>query len=225
MFHIKICGVTRVEDARLCTESGADAIGLNFYPPSARCVSREAARTIADSTPGSMAKVGVFVNATSRTILETFDHVGLDIIQLHGDETPEMIRELGQRRVIKAFRCKVEKSDEVLEYLQFCRRIDVQLAGLLLDAHVPGKYGGTGLTLDWQFVSQIQACAQCPFLVLAGGLTAENVDQAIRSAHPSAVDTASGVECAPGVKDPNRTRAFIQNAIAAFAALREERQS
>ena len=144
MFRIKICGVTSAEDAAVCADSGADAVGLNFYPPSPRHVTIEAARLIVARLPPSVAKVGVFVNPSLEEVIRAHDTVGLDIIQLHGDESPDVVEQLDQRPVLKAFRCIERGPDWMLTYVQACRERKASLAGVLIDAHAPGKYGGTG---------------------------------------------------------------------------------
>ena len=219
MFRIKICGVTSVQDALLCADGGADAIGLNFYSHSPRHLSIETAQRIVAGLPPKVTKVGVFVNATLGDIVHAYDTVGLDIIQLHGDEPPEMINQLEKRPILKAFRCKTSDSEVVVGYLRDCRELNAHLVGVLLDAYAPGKYGGTGMALDWDSVSDVKSRLEGVPLILAGGLNSENVSQAIQMAQPWAVDTASGVESSPGNKDPNLTRAFIQSASAAFARL------
>ena len=219
LFRIKICGVTSIRDALLCADGGADAIGLNFYPHSPRHVSIETAQRIVAALPPRVSKVGVFVNASPEEVIHAYDTVGLDIIQLHGDEPPEMIEQLDNRPVLKAFRCKTSDAGQVVAYLRVCRERNACILGVLLDAYAPGKYGGTGMALDWESVSAVRGCLGGVSLVLAGGLNPENVSQAIQTAQPTAVDTASGVESSPGTKDPDRTRAFIQNASAAFARL------
>jgi phosphoribosylanthranilate isomerase len=219
LFRIKICGVTSAVDALLCAECGADAIGLNFYPRSPRHVSIETAQRIVAAIPPLVAKVGVFVNASPAEIIHVYDTLRLDMIQLHGDEPPAMIPGLGRRPVLKAFRCKTSDPEEVAGYLRACGEQGEYLPGVLLDAYTPGMYGGTGMVLDWEFVSTVKNHLGGSSLVLAGGLTSENVGQAIQTAQPSAVDTASGVESSPGKKDPNRTRAFIRNAADAFSRL------
>jgi phosphoribosylanthranilate isomerase len=225
MFRIKICGVTREEDARSAAQCGADAIGLNFYAGSARFVDRQQARRIIAVLPPGVAKVGVFVNQAVEEILATYDELGLDFIQLHGDEPPAMIGRLGGRPVVRALSwgtrlaCRDGPSESlavIRSHLDDGRRCGALPTAVLIDAPIAGHYGGTGQTMDWQALSQWrQTLGDLP-LVLAGGLRPENVAEAIRACRPSAVDTASGVESRPGVKDRARLEAFVFAARRAF---------
>jgi phosphoribosylanthranilate isomerase len=218
-FSIKICGITRPEDAVAAAEAGADAIGLNFYPKSPRCVSLEQARAIVDVLPAGVAKVGVFVNATSCSVSATAHRLGLDLVQLHGDESPEYLAELGGLEVVRAFRCGPDGLTAVHTYLGRCQKIGWMPRMVLCDAYQQDAYGGTGKVVDWEAVANYNGAAGLPALVLAGGLTPENVGEAIRIVRPAGVDTASGVELQPGVKDPDRTRRFVEAAREAFASL------
>ena len=216
MFQVKICGVTNLEDARCCAEAGADAIGLNFYPPSPRCVGVDVARRIALEMPSTMTKVGVFVNASRDEMLRTCDQVGLDAIQLHGDETPQMMAELAGRQLVKAFRCGSDDVRPLAEFLRRCEDLGCRPCGVLIDAYQPSVFGGTGQTANWSLVRNLSKLLLDIPIILAGGLRPENVAAAIEATHPAAVDTASGVESEPGRKDPQRVRAFIGNAWDAF---------
>jgi phosphoribosylanthranilate isomerase len=216
VFQVKICGVANLEDALCCAEAGADAIGLNFYPPSPRCVPVEVARRIALRLPPTVTRVGVFVNATPEDVLRTCDHVGLDAVQLHGDETPQIIRQLAGRQVIKAFRCGSRDFRPITEFLHRCADLDCRPGGVLIDAYQPSSYGGTGQSADWSLVRELSDLLSETPVILAGGLRPENVAAAIEASRPAAVDTASGVESAPGLKDGERVRRFIRNAWDAF---------
>lgn len=216
MFRIKICGVTCGDDARAVAQAGADAIGLNFFPGSARWIDRATALEIARQIPVGVAKVGVFVNAEIRDCIETHDQVALDAIQLHGDEPPEYLQELGSRRVIRAFRCGEEGMAPVLQYLADCQRLGCLPDMVLMDAFRPGHYGGTGETINWMTLIGHRQNQQLPPLVLAGGLRPETVAHAIEVVQPAAVDTASGVESSPGHKDRARVEAFVSAAREAF---------
>ena len=242
MFRIKICGITNVDDALTVASAGADAVGLNFYPKSPRYITPERAREIVDSLPGGMVKVGLFVNAPDEQVRQTFDQLGLDLIQLHGDEPPGFLAELGDRPVMRAFRLGpggVLESPSLLDpgellagsprqphalepigaYLAHCRWLGCTPRLVLADAYVEGTYGGTGQIADWQSLKAYRSArgeATIPPLVLAGGLTPENVAEAIRTVRPAAVDTASGVESGPGRKDPAKVEAFVRAARAAF---------
>jgi len=241
MFRIKICGITRPEDALAVASSGADAIGLNFCQQSPRFVSADRARKIAAATGGSLAKVGVFANATSGEIDRLCGAVGLDWVQLHGDEPPELLSELGAQKILRAFRLDDRGLGPIADYLDACRVAGRMPDAVLVDAHVAGQYGGTGRTVDWQALTNSNrdpaatesasrlAIGDRPAdgvdskwrrglpLVLAGGLTPDNVAEAIRTVRPDAVDTASGVESAPGLKDPDRCKRFIAAAREALA--------
>jgi phosphoribosylanthranilate isomerase len=214
VFRIKICGITTVEDALLAAEAGADAIGLNFYERSPRYVTAERAKEICAALPRGVAKVGVFVNSLPKGVVATAERLGLDAVQLHGDEGPDFLAALGQLPVIRAFRCKEATLDGVRAFLNLCEPAAHPVA-ILLDAHAPGGYGGTGQVLDWAAIRREQHKLGGLPLILAGGLTPENIAEAIRIARPAAVDTASGVESAPGKKDSAKVRAFITAAKAA----------
>jgi phosphoribosylanthranilate isomerase len=217
MFRVKICGITSVDDARAVAAAGADAVGLNFYPKSPRCITLEKAWQIVDAVPAGMVKVGVFVNATAEEVCCTFDELGLGLIQLHGDEPPIYLAELGGRPVMRAFRLGEAGLGPLHEYLDRCRQLKCMPRLVLIDACVEGRYGGTGQVADWQALSGYPFETDDPPLVLAGGLTPENVAEAIHIVRPAAVDTASGVESSPGRKDPAAVRAFVRAARGAFA--------
>jgi phosphoribosylanthranilate isomerase len=216
MFRIKICGITNVDDARAVAQAGADAIGLNFYSRSPRYVTAEVARDIVKALPAEIVKVGLFVDTPAGDVCRLFDDLPLDLIQLHGDQPPEFLTQLGDRPVMRAFRLGPEGLRPVAEYLTHCRALAVLPKLVLLDAMVAGAYGGTGKTADWAVAKQYAAVVDVPPLVLAGGLTPENVAAAIRAVKPAAVDVASGVECQPGRKDPSLVGAFVQAAREAF---------
>jgi len=218
MFRIKICGITNARDALAAAQAGADAVGLNFYPKSPRCVRPEPAARIAHALPPGVVKVGLFVNAAAEQICQTFDRLGLDLVQLHGDEPPELLARLGSRPVMRAFRVGQRGVKPVEAYLDECRRRGCLPTLVLLDAHAEGLYGGSGQRCDWDAVRQYPA--DMPPLVLAGGLTPDNVAEAIQSVRPAAVDTASGVELALGQKDPALVRRFAAAALKAFESNR-----
>lgn len=213
---MKICGVTNIEDAIMVAETGADAVGLNFYTESSRHVALEQAEEIAAALPSNMAKVGVFVNSSCDEVADVSDRVGLDIVQLHGDEPPEALALLAPRTVIRAFRCREKGFHPLIEYLGLCRNLAHTPAAVLVDAYKPDSYGGTGTVVDWTAVSELARDLPDMPIVLAGGLRPENVAEAIRVARPAAVDTASGVESSPGRKDPKRVGEFVRNALASF---------
>jgi phosphoribosylanthranilate isomerase len=214
LFHIKICGVTCAEDAAAVAEAGADCIGLNFYPNSVRYVPPERARAVVDAIPASVLKAGVFVNAPAGEIQKLAVDLSLDFVQLHGDEPPETLAELAGHQVIKAFRLGPDGLRPVAEYLDRCYQLAAMPAMVLLDAFQPGVYGGAGQTADWSAAAGYHDLGAGPALILAGGLTPENVAAAIAAVRPAAVDVASGVEFSPGRKDRAKLDAFIRAASA-----------
>lgn len=224
MFEIKICGVTTVQDALAAAEAGADAIGLNFFPGSSRWVDEQTASAIVHALPADVMKVGVFVNSADRLVLDIYDQIGLDLIQLHGDEPPEYLGALGNRPTLKAFRCAEDGLAPALAYLERCRELGRMPEMVLMDAFRPGHYGGTGATINWLTLVDHQTNREMPPLVLAGGLRAETVAEAIAMVEPMAVDTASGVESSPGHKDPALIAAFVNAARQAFDRLAETRR-
>ncbi|AGC47961.1 N-(5'-phosphoribosyl)anthranilate isomerase [Myxococcus stipitatus DSM 14675] len=202
--RVKVCGVTRVEDARAAWEAGVDALGLNFYPRSPRCVTLETARVLARTRPPLGAVIGVFVNASPDDIRAAVKECGLTAVQLHGDEPPEACTGYGVP-VIKALR--VQGAEDVTRARAYLGVGDV--AGLLLDGAAPG-YGGGGVGFDWSLVAGLSGSG-VPVLV-AGGLKPSNVAEAVRATRPYGVDVASGVESAPGIKDMDAVRAFVRAA-------------
>jgi phosphoribosylanthranilate isomerase len=199
---VKICGITRLEDARLAVDSGAWAIGMIFHPESPRHVEQERAAEIATALRRRCEVVGVFVNAPLDDVLRTVGSVPLTMLQLHGDEGPSYCAEAARRsglKVIKAVRAKDVHAVRSLSAF----KTDFHM----IDAYVPGTYGGTGERFDWELAAAHQGGTP---LILSGGLTAENVGQALAVAHPYAVDVSSGVEASPGVKDTYRQQAFFE---------------
>jgi phosphoribosylanthranilate isomerase len=210
---VKICGIRDSPTARFVHEVGADAIGLNFYAHSPRCVERAVARTIAQEFGSSLDVIGLFVNHSLDEVLAAVDDCGLATVQLHGDESPEFLADLSRRRpdlrLLRAFRIDASGCGRVARYLAECERLDVRLSGCLLDSHVAGEYGGTGHTAPWDLLADQYDAAHWPPLVVAGGLHPANVAEAIRITRPFGVDVASGVESARGVKDLELVREFI----------------
>jgi phosphoribosylanthranilate isomerase len=246
MFQVKICGITSTEDALLAAEAGADAIGLNFYEPSPRCISADVAGAIVERLRGDysaeqVAVLAVFVNASLDDILWTIRDAGLYGletglgIQLHGDEPPQLLRDLRSEGlgltgnllqvtghmpvvpVIRALRCRDDDLTQPRLYLEQCRAQGCLPQAVLLDTHAPGIYGGSGQTLNWQGVADRGNQLLGLPTVLAGGLMPDNVAEAIATARPDAVDVASGVESTPGRKDPVKVMAFVARARAAWA--------
>ena len=216
MFRIKICGIQSVEDALLAAAAGADAIGLNFFAKSPRYVTPDMAEKIVKTLFNDVIKVGLFVNHPPGMVVELFDSLGLDLIQLHGDEQPEYLVTLGGRPVIRAFRLGEAGLQPVFNYLDRCRGLECPPQWALMDACKAGQYGGTGELTDWDCLRAYRSGGRCPPMMLAGGLTPQNVAEAIEVVRPQAVDTASGVESAPGRKDPALVHQFVAAARAAF---------
>jgi phosphoribosylanthranilate isomerase len=216
MFTIKICGVTTVDDARAAAVAGADAIGLNFYAVSPRFLPLEQAQHVAAVIPKGVLKVGVFVNAPAEVICGAYDALGLGLIQLHGDEPPEFLGELGERPIMRAFRVGKDGLVRAAAYLARCTHLGTVPAIVLIDALHDDKFGGAGHTVDWDAVIRDREILGEYPLVLAGGLTSDNVAEAIYRVRPDAVDTASGLETSPGRKDDESMRRFVAAARGAF---------
>ncbi len=198
--RVKICGITTWDDARLSVDLGASALGFNFYPYSPRAVSPADAWDIIRRLPPFVEAVGVFVNWPPVVVDALARALRLGSVQLHGGESPQEVAELGKRhRVIKAI--QVKRGFRVASLARY-RAAD----GLLLDGFARGLHGGTGRTLDWKLARAARGYGR---IILAGGLTPENIAEAIRVAEPYAVDIASGVEARPGRKDPVRLRALF----------------
>lgn len=206
--RVKVCGITRFEDALAACEAGADALGFNFAleaKAKGRYIAPEAAAEIIGRLPPFVTVVAVCVNEPPDRLREYLRFV--DYVQLHGDESPEDCREVGHR-AIKAFRAGPHFSVEGMARYE-------SAAAFLLDAYVPGHSGGTGRTCDWNAARQATTVSRP--LILAGGLTPENVAEAVRTVRPYGVDTAGGVESEPGKKDHERIRDFIAHAKNALA--------
>jgi phosphoribosylanthranilate isomerase len=204
MVQVKICGITRLEDAQAAVEAGADALGFVFYPPSPRCVTPDQAEQMIQRLPPFVTTVGLFVDVPLDTVHDIALWCGLDRVQLHGRETPEFCARV-RRPVIKAFRIK--NADSLADLPGY------RVAAYLLDAYVEGALpGGTGASFAWELAARVKPHGP---VILAGGLTPENIAAAIAQIHPYGVDVSSGVECAPGIKDHRKIREFIQRAKAA----------
>jgi phosphoribosylanthranilate isomerase len=217
MVRVKICGITSLQDAELACKLGAHAIGLNFYPKSPRAVSPFTAEEIIRQLPPLVTTVGVFVNWAPQPVLALAKALRLAAVQLHGDESPEVVAEIaGKIPVIKAFRVG-QGSPKGGPKPNFARYKNA--SAFLLDADSKGQFGGTGHTADWQVA---KTAARTHHIFLAGGLTPENVAEAIRVVKPYAVDVASGVESRPGKKDPGKLRAFFKAIVSANGKLSTE---
>jgi phosphoribosylanthranilate isomerase len=213
--RIKFCGITGVDDAKRAVEAGAWALGVILFEGSPRRCTLPDAERIASTLRRQAEICGVFVNAPLDEVAGVADGLGLTMIQLHGDEGPSYCAEVARRtgaKVMKAARVRTGADVPALE------RFHTDLH--LLDAHQPGRYGGTGETFDWELVRRRRT--DIP-LVLSGGLNADNVAEAIEATHPYAVDTASGTEARPGVKDPEKLRAFAAAVAATAPELAQDR--
>ncbi|MBN2429210.1 MAG: phosphoribosylanthranilate isomerase [Deltaproteobacteria bacterium] len=200
MPRIKICGITSIEDGLAATRLGADALGFVFYPESPRFVKPDQVRAIVAALPPFISTVGLFVNEEAARVVEIMTRCGLDIAQLHGDIAVDELP-FEERRIIRALRVRDEASLEDVGRIKD--------ATILLDTYVKGRMGGTGETFDWSLAARV---AKTRRVVLAGGLTPENVAEAIRTVRPYGVDVSSGVEMSPGRKDSEKIAAFIRNA-------------
>ena len=199
MTRIKICGITNIDDALMAIDAGADALGFNFVPDSPRYLKDTAAAAkIIEQLPPFITTVGLFVNAAPEVIQATADECHLDMLQLHGDESPQFCNALN-RRFIKAVRVQDESS--------FSHLSDYRVSGYLLDTYVKGAMGGTGIAFDWRLAVKAKQFGR---IILAGGLDPDNVASAVQQVRPYGVDVSSGVETRPRRKDPVKVQAFIQ---------------
>jgi len=199
MVRVKICGITSLEDALMAVEAGADALGFVFFRGSPRFISPERAAAIICRLPPFVQTVGLFVNEEQATVNEVTDRCGLDLVQLHGEETPGYCAAV-RRRIVKAFRVKDASTlDDMANY---------RVAACLLDAWSPAAHGGTGTTFNWEIAARAAASHR---IILAGGLTPGNIAGAVATVHPYAVDVSSGVESEPGKKDAGLVTRFIRS--------------
>lgn len=197
---VKVCGMTSLKDALVAVEGGADAVGFIFYKKSPRSVTMKTVREIVLELPPFVDTVGVFVDETAEQINKIADYCNLDIIQLHGDESPTFCKKI-RRKVIKAFRIKDMQSVKKIS--------NFQVSGFLLDTFSENLHGGTGKVFDWNLALPAKKFGP---VIMAGGLTPNNVQQAVRQIRPYGVDVCSGVESEPGIKDHKKVRAFLNNA-------------
>jgi phosphoribosylanthranilate isomerase len=214
---VKICGITRPQDAELAAGLGASALGFVFWPGSPRSIGAETAKAIAANVAANVLKVGVFVDQAAADVARIMDEAGLDVAQLHGHESPEYCRQL-------MVRLKPDITEAEAPPMSASRRTIFKAVGmsdngaahvddfspeivLLVDAHDPERFGGTGKTVNWDSARDIAATRRT---ILAGGLNAANIKLAVRSVQPYGVDVSSGVESSPGVKDPSRLKAFFE---------------
>lgn len=204
MIKVKICGITNSEDARAAVEAGADALGFVLHRKSPRCVPMDVVKAIVAALPPFVLPVGVFVNEEAATVREVMDQCGLALAQLHGEETASYCETLG-RPILRAIRLR--GPGDLLALAEYKGR--AQVRGFLVDAFSEKEYGGTGQVADWGLAAEAAKSAQ---ILLAGGLTPENVREAIRQVRPYGVDVSSGVEASPGKKDHAKVGAFIRAA-------------
>jgi len=197
---VKVCGMTSLKDALNAVEGGADAVGFIFYKKSLRSVTMKTVREIVLELPPFVDTVGVFVDETAEQINKIADYCNLDIIQLHGNESPTFCKKI-RRKVIKAFRIKDMQSVKKIS--------NFQVSGFLLDTFSENLHGGTGKVFDWNLALPAKKFGP---VIMAGGLTPNNVQQAVRQIRPYGVDVCSGVESEPGIKDHKKVRAFLKNA-------------
>jgi len=197
---VKICGITNLDDALCAVEAGADALGFNFYEPVPRYIRPEEVRRIISYLPPFLTTVGLFVNPTLARIQEILDVAQVDAIQLHGEIDHGLVKILGKRAII-AIRIKDETSLKMIP--------QEEVNAIHLDSYVEGRYGGTGHTFDWGLAVKAKAYGR---IILAGGLTPENVAAAVETVRPYGVDVSSGVEEKPGKKDHRKIREFISRA-------------
>jgi phosphoribosylanthranilate isomerase len=198
MTEIKICGITRIDDALCAAACGADAVGFIFHEASPRYIAPERAKEIIAALPRGITTVGVFVNREAEEVAQTVANCGLDLIQLHGNESPEYCRRFPPERIIKAVFPRTPKE------LRALAAYDVR--AFLVDFREAGRYGGTGKRADWGLAARL---AKERPLILAGGLSIENIGEALAAVAPHAVDINSGCERAPGIKDHDRIRRII----------------
>jgi len=200
--RIKICGITNAQDAEAAVAAGADALGFVFYAQSPRCIEPAVAKRIIAQLPPFILSVGVFVNQDQETIRNIYNECGLAFAQLHGDETPAFCESLG-RPILRALRLRDRGS--LLALAEYKGRMGVR--GFVVDAFSAEAYGGTGQTVDWSLAREVAKAAP---ILLAGGLTPGNVQEAVRQVQPYGVDVSSGVEERPGKKDHEKIRAFTR---------------
>jgi phosphoribosylanthranilate isomerase len=201
MTFIKICGITNIDDALAAVAAGTDALGFNFYKPSARYITPERAREIIEQLPSSVLAVGVFVNEEStQTVTRIAAESGVKALQLHGDESPSYCRELADRYVIKTLSVSSEFDVQMVK--------DYEVEAIMLDTKDNALRGGTGRVFEWSIAAEVNKFV--PKLFLAGGLSPENIVEAIEMVRPYAVDACSALEAKPGIKNHERMRAFVE---------------
>ena len=199
---LKVCGITNQDDAERLVVEGIPALGVNFWPKSKRYVTTEQATAFLPALQGKILRVGVFVNADPIAVFGLLSHGVIDVAQFHGDETPEYCAIFGDEGYPFIRALGVKNADSIANIL------DYKATAILLDAHAPGVYGGTGDTFDWNLAKKVVAENPELPILLAGGITSENAEQATRAVRPAGLDLASGSESAPGIKDFEKIRAI-----------------
>ncbi|MDP2279270.1 MAG: phosphoribosylanthranilate isomerase [Nitrospirota bacterium] len=202
MVKVKVCGITNLDDAMAAADFGADALGFVFFKNSPRYLSPANAKKIIKKLPPFISTVGVFVNEDKNTIKKTVSQAGIDVIQLHGEEPPAACR-LSEHLVIKAIRVKS------IDNLEIISKYKDKVSAFLLDTYAPEIFGGTGQVFNWDIAVEAKKFGR---VILAGGLTPENIEKAVRLVHPYAVDVSSGVEAEKGKKDHLKMKLFIERA-------------
>lgn len=201
----------------MVADLGASAIGLNFYAPSPRSIDLSTANEIKSAVSSrNIAIVGLFVKHSLKDVISTCQDLALEMVQLHGDETPEFLADLARAlpnvQIIRAFRAHDSHLDTLAQFLSQCDQCGKRPDYVLIDAYSPEAYGGTGLTAPWEMIQKNYRTEEWPPLILAGGLTSKNVGEAIKTVTPFGVDTASGVESSPGVKTRQMVKSFMNQA-------------
>ncbi|QDT97081.1 phosphoribosylanthranilate isomerase [Gimesia aquarii] len=214
---VKICGIQDVETAQMIADLGASALGLNFYAPSPRSIELSTAHEIkAALSHKGISLVGLFVKHTLSEVISICRELSPHMVQLHGDEPPEFLAELSQHfpdiEIIWAFRTQDPDLNHLSDFLTKCDQYSKRPDYILIDAYSPQAYGGTGQLVPWEMIKENYLYDEWPALILAGGLTPENVHEAIQTVTPFGVDTASGVESAPGIKSQVMVEAFVNQA-------------
>ena len=195
--RIKICGITNYEDAKLCCDLGADALGFIFYEKSKRCVNIDEAKTIIEKLPAFISKIGVFVNEDSKKINEIAHEIKLIGIQLHGEESPEFVQQI-YLPVIKAFRVNNDFGFSITDKYHGCK--------FMFDTHSKSEYGGTGQAFDWEIIPMNLRKS----IIIAGGISASNIEFIFKTIKPEAVDVSSSLEISPGIKDESKIKSFFE---------------
>ena len=206
LLKIKICGITNMPDAEAAVQAGADALGFMFYASSPRHITPDQASKIIRRLPPFVAKVGVFVNAPTPSVLDIARHCGLDTLQFHGDESPEECADpsLAACKCLKAFRMRDHST--LRELAPFAEKVDA----FLLDSYTPNQRGGTGARFNWDLAVEARSAGRP--VILAGGLTPDNIAEAVAKVRPYGVDVSSGVEVRPGLKDSAKMENFVREA-------------